>query len=62
MENFKFIVEENQIGMRLDKFLAEQFLAIKPEVTRSKIQHFIEILACLHYLIDELKTLLVVFF
>jgi 23S rRNA pseudouridine1911/1915/1917 synthase len=42
MENFKFIVEENQIGMRLDKFLAEQFLAIKPEVTRSKIQHFIE--------------------
>ncbi len=42
MEKFEFIVEESLSGIRLDKFLAEQFLLVKPEITRSKIQNFIE--------------------
>jgi 23S rRNA pseudouridine1911/1915/1917 synthase len=42
MEKFEFEVGENESGMRLDKFLTEKFLAIKPEINRSKIQHFLE--------------------
>ncbi len=42
MEKFEFEVIENEDGIRLDKFLTEKFLAIKPEVTRSKIQHLID--------------------
>lgn len=42
MEKFEFTVEENEAGIRLDKFLAEKFLSLKPEITRSKIQNFIE--------------------
>ncbi len=42
MEKFEFIVEETDSGLRLDKFLAEKFLPIKPEITRSKIQNLIE--------------------
>lgn len=42
MEKFTFTIGENEAGIRLDKFLAEKFLALKPEVTRSKIQKLIE--------------------
>ncbi len=42
MEKFEFEVGENESGLRLDKFLALKFLAEKPEVTRSKIQHLID--------------------
>ncbi len=42
MQNFTFTILENQVGIRLDKFLAEQFLTLKPEITRSKIQKLIE--------------------
>lgn len=42
MEKFEFEVAENEEGIRLDKFLAEKFLSIKPEITRSKIQNLIE--------------------
>lgn len=43
MENFyEFLVEQGQEAQRLDKFLADQFLLIKPEITRSKIQHLID--------------------
>jgi len=40
-EKFEFVVEENEIGIRLDKFLAEKFSIIKPEITRNKIQNLI---------------------
>jgi 23S rRNA pseudouridine1911/1915/1917 synthase len=36
-QNYNFIVEENEVGLRLDKFLAQKFSAIKSEITRSKI-------------------------
>lgn len=42
MEKFKFEVVENELGIRLDKFLAQHFLEKKPEVTRSKIKALIE--------------------
>ena len=42
MEKFEFEVTENEDGVRLDKFLTEKFLAIKPEITRSKIHHLFE--------------------
>ena len=42
MQNFTFTILENQAGIRLDKFLAEQFLTLKPEITRSKIQKLID--------------------
>jgi 23S rRNA pseudouridine1911/1915/1917 synthase len=42
MEKFEFEVAENEGKVRLDKFLAEKFAAQKPEITRSKIQNFIE--------------------
>ena len=42
MEKFKFVIDGNQVGVRLDKFLAEQFSQIKSEITRSKIQHLID--------------------
>jgi 23S rRNA pseudouridine1911/1915/1917 synthase len=41
MEKFEFEVLENEVGVRLDKFLAEKFLSIKSEITRSKIQNLI---------------------
>lgn len=41
-EKFEFIVTENEVGIRLDKFLSEKFLAIKPEINRSKIQKLID--------------------
>lgn len=42
MEKFEFKVLENEDGIRIDKFLADKFLMIKPEITRSKIQKFLE--------------------
>lgn len=42
MEKFEFEVGENEAGIRLDKFLADKFLPIKPEITRSKILHLFE--------------------
>lgn len=47
MEKFEFEVGENEAGIRLDKFLTEKFLAIKPEINRSKIQNFLEMEAIL---------------
>lgn len=41
-EKFEFEIAENEAGLRLDKLLADKFLYIKPEITRSKIQHLIE--------------------
>ncbi len=41
MEKFEFEVGENEDGIRLDKFLTEKFLAIKPEINRTKIQNLI---------------------
>jgi hypothetical protein len=38
----KFVVDVDSAGIRLDKYLTQQFLAIKPEITRSKIQNFCE--------------------
>ncbi len=34
---YNFTVEENEAGLRLDKFLTQKFLVIKSEITRSKI-------------------------
>lgn len=45
MEKFKFEVGEDEVGSRLDKFLANNFLKIKPEVTRSKVKALIEMKA-----------------
>lgn len=42
MEKFEFKVGENEVGIRIDKFLAEKFLAIKPEINRTKIQKLID--------------------
>ena len=42
MQKFNFTASENETGIRLDKFLAEKFLPLKPEITRSKIQKLIE--------------------
>lgn len=39
---FKFKVEQESHGQRLDKFLADQFLKERPEITRSKIKNLIE--------------------
>jgi 23S rRNA pseudouridine1911/1915/1917 synthase len=36
-QNYNFNVEETETGIRLDKFLAQKFLPIKCEITRSKI-------------------------
>ena len=38
---FSFNVGAESVGIRLDKFLAQEFLKIKPEITRTKIQNFI---------------------
>ncbi len=37
-ESFAFVVEENQVGLRLDKYLAEQF----PDKTRPSLQKLID--------------------
>jgi 23S rRNA pseudouridine1911/1915/1917 synthase len=42
MEKFEFTVAENEVGIRLDKFLTEQFLSIRSEINRTKIQHLID--------------------
>ncbi len=42
MEKFTFTVSQSEAGIRLDKFLADKFLAIKSEITRSKIQKLID--------------------
>jgi 23S rRNA pseudouridine1911/1915/1917 synthase len=42
MEKFEFEITEGESGIRLDKFLTEKFISIKPEITRSKIQNLIE--------------------
>jgi 23S rRNA pseudouridine1911/1915/1917 synthase len=42
MEQFKFAVDENGVGIRLDKFLTQQFSYIKPEINRTKIQHLLD--------------------
>ena len=39
---FKFKVDQEHIGQRLDKFLADQFSKERPEITRSKIKNLIE--------------------
>lgn len=44
-EKFTFEVAENEVGVRLDKFLAQKFLEVKPEITRSKVQHLMEVKA-----------------
>jgi len=41
-EKFEFTVAQNEINIRLDKFLSKKFLAIKPEINRSKIQKLID--------------------
>ena len=38
---FSFNVTPESVGIRLDKFLAQEFLKIKPEITRTKIQNYI---------------------
>ncbi|NBX52847.1 MAG: RluA family pseudouridine synthase [Proteobacteria bacterium] len=48
MNKYKFIVDESSVGLRLDKFLTQQFLSIKPEITRNKIQNFISQNLVLH--------------
>lgn len=42
MEKFEFEVGEEESGQRVDKFLAASFSSVKSEITRSKIQHFID--------------------
>jgi len=42
MEKFNFEVLENEVGIRVDKFLANHFLQKKSEVTRSKVKALIE--------------------
>ena len=42
MEKFEFEITENEVGVRLDKALADKFFPLKPEITRSKIQHLID--------------------
>jgi 23S rRNA pseudouridine1911/1915/1917 synthase len=42
MEKFEFEVAQDEEGVRLDKFLTEKFLSLKPEINRTKIQHLIE--------------------
>ncbi len=42
MKKFEFIVCQTEKNLRLDKFLTLKFLAIKPEITRSKIQNLID--------------------
>ncbi len=42
MEKFTFEVSEGEVGVRIDKFLTNHFLPIKPEVTRSKLKALIE--------------------
>lgn len=37
--NFRFVVGEENLGIRIDKYLAQEFAKIKPEITRSQIQH-----------------------
>jgi 23S rRNA pseudouridine1911/1915/1917 synthase len=41
MNKYKFTIDENNLGIRLDKFLSQEFLALKPEMTRSKVQNLI---------------------
>ncbi len=41
MNKYSFTVDELSSGNRIDKFLSQQFLTIKPEITRSKIQNLI---------------------
>lgn len=42
LKSFEFIVDEVAAGVRLDKFLAEQFALVKPEITRSKVQNLLD--------------------
>lgn len=39
---FKFIVNDGETNLRIDKFLAIKFHELKPEITRSKIQNIIK--------------------
>lgn len=39
---FEFVVEQGEEAQRLDKFLADKFLTVMPEITRSKIQQLID--------------------
>lgn len=56
MEKFEFEVLENEGGVRLDKFLTEKFLMIKPEINRSKIHHLIDESLVLNKQNQPLKT------
>lgn len=42
MEKFEFTVLEEEIGIRLDKFLTEKLSPLKPEINRTKIQYLLE--------------------
>jgi len=42
MEKYTFKVVPEKVGIRLDKFLSEEFLQVKQEITRNKIQKFID--------------------
>lgn len=42
MNKFEFEVTEEKINIRLDKFLTDEFLAILPEINRTKISKFID--------------------
>lgn len=42
MTKFNFIITKNEAEIRIDKFLAEKFCLLKPEITRSKIKKLIE--------------------
>jgi 23S rRNA pseudouridine1911/1915/1917 synthase len=41
-KKFSFIVDQADNNQRLDKFLAQQFLASNPEITRTKLQSLID--------------------
>ena len=41
--NFEFVVLQEEVGIRIDKFLASKFVELnRPEITRSKIQNLLE--------------------
>lgn len=42
MKKFTFTVGQEDIGVRLDKFLTEKFMTAKPDINRTKIHHLIE--------------------
>jgi len=41
MNKFFFKITQDHAGTRIDKYLATEFMSLKPEITRSKIQNLI---------------------